>query len=75
LSNSKFAQFVNTRYHNPHREPEMSAANIVSTRNEIKNYGNRNALRWQNIDMVLLEKISQLFQKYGELKLLTFPYF
>jgi len=45
LSNSKFAQFLNTRYHNPHREPEKSAATIVSTRNEIKNYGNRNALR------------------------------
>jgi hypothetical protein len=32
----------------------MSAANIASTRYEIKNYGNRNVLRWQNIGMVLI---------------------
>jgi hypothetical protein len=53
----------------------MSAAYIASTRYEIKNYGNRNVLRWQNIGMVLFEKVGQLFHKYGDLKLLTFPYF
>jgi len=37
LSNSKFSQFLKILYHKPHREPEMRAADIASTRYEIKN--------------------------------------